>query len=194
VTARARAGLAVALGLTVAGWLGAAAAPAWAHNVLLSTQPAAGSTVATVPDAVVLTFDRPALALGTAVEILGPAGDVASGPPALVDTTVREAVRAGAPAGAYTVRWRVTSADGHPVSGSFAFTALAGGGSAAATAGRPVPGSTHTAAGSSVLWWALWWVTAAAALLSVGLLANVARVRRHDGPAAARDAEGRLNE
>jgi methionine-rich copper-binding protein CopC len=99
------------------------ATAAAAHNVLISTDPADGSTVATAPDAVVMTFDQPALALGTELVVTAPGGgNVADGPPQLVDNTVRQPVAGTLPAGTYTVQWRVTSADGHPVSGSFRFT------------------------------------------------------------------------
>ena len=98
------------------------AGPASAHDVLRSTNPKDGTHVETPPAEVVLTFDEPALALGTEVLVTGPSGSVATGPPRLVDNEVRQALAAG-PAGAYTVVWRVTSADGHPVSGTFGFTA-----------------------------------------------------------------------
>ena len=81
-----------------------------------------------VPARVTLVFDKPALALGTTIEVQGPHGPKPSGTPCWLNSTVSEAIRAGAPAGAYVVRWRVTSADGHPISGSFAFTARASGG------------------------------------------------------------------
>lgn len=100
------------------------ATAAAAHNVLRSTTPADGSTVDSVPAQVVLTFDQPALALGTELVVTAPDGrDVADGAPVLVDSTVGQAVGGDLPAGTYTVRWRVTSADGHPISGSFTFTA-----------------------------------------------------------------------
>lgn len=101
-------------------WL-IAAPPAFAHDVLRSTNPADGAVVDQLPDRVVLTFDEPALAIGTEVQVTGPDGPVTDGTPQLVDTEVRQPVRAG-PAGRYTVLWRVTSADGHPVSGRFSFT------------------------------------------------------------------------
>ena len=41
------------------------ASPASAHNVLKSTSPADGKKVARTPSSVVLTFDEPAIALGT---------------------------------------------------------------------------------------------------------------------------------
>ena len=42
------------------------AGPAWAHNVLKSTNPVEGEAVARTPSSVVLTFDEPAIALGAA--------------------------------------------------------------------------------------------------------------------------------
>ncbi|MET1004878.1 MAG: copper resistance CopC family protein [Propionibacteriaceae bacterium] len=107
------------------------AAPAAAHNTLKTTNPSDGQTVASTPRQVVLMFDEPAVAMGTQILVTGPSGQVQVGPPRLVDNTVTQAVQPGAPAGAYTVAWRVTSSDGHPISGSFAFS------SQAASAGTP---------------------------------------------------------
>jgi copper resistance protein C len=141
----------VAAALAWAGLL-AAAGPAAAHDVIRSTNPADGAVVDRLPDRVVLTFDEPALALGSEVVVTGPAGPVSDGPPSLVDNEVRQAVRAG-PAGRYTVLWRVTSADGHPVSGTFAFTTRQAGAGAASTApassSRVTPSPATTAAAPS---------------------------------------------
>lgn len=101
-----------------------AAAPAEAHNVLRSTSPSDGASVASAPEEVVLTFDQPALALGTQIVVAAPDGnDVADGAPRLLDATVHQRIAGTLPPGTYTVDWRVTSADGHPVSGTFRFTA-----------------------------------------------------------------------
>jgi copper resistance protein C len=135
--------VALVVGLVAAGTLGVANA-ASAHNILLSTDPADGSQVAALPPNITLTFNEPALAIGSVMKVVGPAGDMAAGPPVLVDRTVKEAVRQGAPAGAYTVLWRVTSLDGHPISGSFKFVAAAGNG--VAPAGSSVTGATGAAA------------------------------------------------
>ncbi|GIG38096.1 copper resistance CopC family protein [Cellulomonas pakistanensis] len=98
-----------------------------AHNALLGTDPADGSTVDAPPAQITLTFDQPAQALGTEIVVLGPDGaTVSTGDAQLVDDTVTQALAADLPAGAYSVEWRVTSADGHPLSGSLAFTASAG--------------------------------------------------------------------
>lgn len=98
-----------------------------AHNALLGTDPADGSTVDAPPASITLTFDQPAQALGTEIVVLGPDGStVSEGTAELVDNTVSQALAADLPAGAYSVEWRVTSADGHPLSGALAFTAASG--------------------------------------------------------------------
>ena len=102
----------------------AGATSAQAHNTLRSTDPADGSTVEVAPDQVTLTFDEPAVALGTQVEVRSADGTVVStGDPVLLDATVTQALVDGRPAGLYTVSWRVTSADGHPITGELSFTA-----------------------------------------------------------------------
>ena len=123
--------------LVVTGVLLVAGASAThAHDTLLSSDPPDGSTVPLAPDAVRLTFSSPAMALGTRVVVLTPDGrDVADGEPQLVDATVTQPLSGDLPAGRYTVQWRVTSADGHPVEGTFAFTA-------AQSAGTPEPAPT----------------------------------------------------
>ncbi|GAB3678260.1 copper resistance CopC family protein [Angustibacter aerolatus] len=132
-----------------------AAGPAAAHDELESTNPADGATVAAVPDAIVLTFGEPALAVGTRLVVTGPSGQVQQGAPRVVDEEVRQPLAAGAPAGRYDVQWRVTSADGHPVSGEFRFTAKGAAASttpsspAAATASTTATAGTATAASTA---------------------------------------------
>src|SRR5215211_4774900 len=105
-----------------------AANPAFADSTLLSSTPADGETVPRTPEAVVLVFDKPALAIGAQVVVTGPSGPVQTGSPIVVDNSARQPLAADAPAGDYTVAWRVTSADGHPITGTFRFTAEAAGG------------------------------------------------------------------
>ena len=123
--------------VAVVVWAGLAqASPADAHNVLRSTSPADHATVAQLPAQVVLTFDQPALAVGTQISVTGPSGPVDAGPAQLVDTEVRQPLKPG-PVGSYTVLWRATSADGHPVSGTFTFTTSSN--SDASTTSSPLP-------------------------------------------------------
>jgi methionine-rich copper-binding protein CopC len=128
----------------------AVAGTASAHNVLEQTSPANGTKVAKLPSTVSLTFNLPALAIGSVLQVVGPSGNVALGKPVLVNNLVNQAIAPGSPAGAYTVQWRITSADGHPISGQFAFTALTGdGGTAPAKAAPATSSNTSSGGGSS---------------------------------------------
>jgi methionine-rich copper-binding protein CopC len=124
-----------------------AAGPASAHDAAEASSPADGATVATPPEEVSITFSQAPLGLGSQVRVSDPAGtDWADGKVAIVDNVASQKLREGAPAGKYTVQWRVVSSDSHPIEGTFTFTATAGAaGSAAApvpTAGTPQPGLT----------------------------------------------------
>ncbi len=139
--------------LVVAGQL-LSAGPASAHDVLEETNPKDGSTVAVTPSDVTLTFDQVAFAVGSQVLVNSPSGNVASGPVRIVDHVVHQAVQPGAPAGAYTIEWRVTSADGHPVSGKFTFTSQAAAAGTAPATGTTPSGTPATAAtGASAIGW-----------------------------------------
>jgi methionine-rich copper-binding protein CopC len=163
------------LGRVLAGGLLLAllsAAPAAAHNGFVSSDPADGATLPRTPAAVVLTFDEPAIALGTRVEVTGPGGSVDRGAAQLVDETVRQDLTAGAPPGRYTVAWRVTSADGHPVTGQLTFTTEAAG------AGQPVAPAENPAAPVAPASPAWSWVVVALVLLASAGGVSVLRRRR----------------
>lgn len=113
---------------------------AWAHNGLVSTSPGDGTTVSEPPESIVLTFTEPAIKTGTKVLVTGPDGAVAAGAPELIDNTVEQALQPELPAGEYTVEWRVTSADGHPINGEFSFRVRTG--SVATPTPAPTTGST----------------------------------------------------
>jgi len=133
-----------ALGLALVGAVGAAA-PASAHNVVVGTAPATGSTVTEAPETVDVTFDDVVLDLSaegssTVVTVTDADGaDHATGCPTTQDRTVSVPVSLGA-AGEYTVDWRIVSADGHPTSGEFTFTYDPPEG--AATSAAPAPEGT----------------------------------------------------
>jgi methionine-rich copper-binding protein CopC len=176
---------AVAIGGLVVAALGIAGT-ASAHATLLLTDPADGSRVAKLPGTVTLTFNQPVLAIGTVIQVVGPAGDVAQGKPVLVDREVHQAVRPGAPNGGYRVMWRVTSADGHPISGQFAFAAGKGASVPAAGASvGPLSGSSGTSGSSGGSNSSLIWV-----LITGGVSVLVAAVlfaTRRPGPTLAAD-------
>jgi methionine-rich copper-binding protein CopC len=111
------------------------AGQAQAHDILVATQPANGSTVAHAPSEVELTFDKPVQYGFTEVEVIGPGGTYwAAGAPNVDGNTVTAPLLPMGPAGHYTIRYRIVSADGHPVSGAAGFTLTAAGG------GSPAPG------------------------------------------------------
>lgn len=141
-TARLRTG-AAALGAGLV--LALAAAPAYAHDELKSSSPADGATLAAPPAQVVLTFEEAPVALGAQVVVTGPSGSVSSGTPRLDGDDVIQDVQPQAPAGRYTIEWRVTSDDGHPVSGTLAFTAQAAAVNADATPAPSAAAATPAA-------------------------------------------------
>lgn len=122
-----------------------AAAPASAHDAAESSSPAQGATVATPPEKVSVTFNKDPLALGSQIQVKDAAGtNWAEGPVEIVDNVASQKLRAGAPAGEFTVVWRVVSSDSHPIEGTFSFTATA----AAAGSGSAGP-PDNSATGSS---------------------------------------------
>ncbi|MCU1511522.1 MAG: copper resistance protein CopC [Arthrobacter sp.] len=126
--------------------------PASAHDAAESTSPAPGATVSTPPEQVSITFNRNPLVLGSQILVTDAAGNNwADGNVEIVDNTASQKLKPGAPAGVFTVAWRVVSSDSHPIEGNFSFTATAGGaGSTAApavpTLTTPQPGATATPA------------------------------------------------
>ena len=164
------------------------AVPAAAHDRLVSTDPADGASLEQAPDHVGLVMSSDPLGLGTQVQVTGPAGIVSTGDVSVLDTTVTQALAADRPAGTYEVQWRITSSDGHPVSGSFRFTAATGTAPASpsaapspsATAAAPSPSSPAvdpvggTGSASPLLTAG---VVALAVLSVVGVLVGVRRLR-----------------
>jgi len=142
--------LAALLGLllAVATLLVGLATSAQAHDVLIGTTPADGATTAVVPASLMLTFGAPVLAIGTVIIVTGPAGQVQTGKVVLFGNVVTQHLRPGSPAGRYNVVWRVSSADGHPVSGQFSFTARAPSPGTPATTQGP-PATTGTTSSST---------------------------------------------
>lgn len=127
----------LASALLALGLLVAVPTTAVAHDVLQSTNPADGASIAQLPEEVTLTFEEAPLQLGSQVVVTGPSGPVTSGAPKIAGNVVTQALAPTAPAGDYSVSYRVSSDDGHPVTGTFRFHAAKGldGSTAAATGG-----------------------------------------------------------
>lgn len=105
----------------------AVAAPASAHDTIVSSTPAADSQLTAAPTEVVLTFSNTLLSLdensGTAMTVIDESGeDWVAGPPVVAADTVTVPLAEGMPGGAYTVTWQVVSSDGHPTSGEYGFS------------------------------------------------------------------------
>jgi methionine-rich copper-binding protein CopC len=144
--------LGVLLGtLVLAAALLGAIAPASAHDAAESSSPAAGTTVPAPPEKVSVTFNRNPLALGSQIAVNDAAGNNwADGSVEIVDNVAAQKLKPGAPAGEFTVVWRVVSSDSHPIEGSFKFTATAAAAGAAAVPANPVPTLSTPQPGATV--------------------------------------------
>jgi methionine-rich copper-binding protein CopC len=105
-----------------------AAVPAFAHNYLVSSSPAAGSTQTSPIHEITLGFNDTVLNLGansttSIVQLVGPdtATHYETGCALTSNRSVTVPVALGEP-GDYTVKYQIVSADGHTVSNSLAFT------------------------------------------------------------------------
>lgn len=132
--ARLFAAAAAALVLSAGGLL--VASPASAHDELVSTDPAADSTVETLPTQVTLTFAE-AFSTETGaseVQVTDAAGNsLVAGAPVAQDNVLTQPLQ-GTASGVITVLWKVVADDGHPVSDQFSFT----------VSGAPTPTPTPT--------------------------------------------------
>ncbi len=100
-----------------------AGSPASAHDRLESTTPSSGASV-TSPTTVLLQFSDRVISTGSRVEVKNPSDQIVSTDLTVTGSTVAVQLTQPVAAGTYRVVWRVTSADGHPISGNFNFTAL----------------------------------------------------------------------
>lgn len=95
---------------------------ATAHDELLSSVPEDGATLEEAPEELVLTFSGQIAQVGAQLQVTDADGeDVADGDPVVEGTDLVQPLT-DIGSGDYEVVWRVTSSDGHPISGTFAFT------------------------------------------------------------------------
>lgn len=115
------ASLAAALLVGAATIIGAS--PAFGHASQVGSSPAADDVLPASPSEVTVTFDSGLLDMGAALVVRGQDGtSIVTGEPVIDDRSFSVAVDPSAPAGAYDVAYRVVSADGHTVEGSFTYT------------------------------------------------------------------------
>jgi methionine-rich copper-binding protein CopC len=119
-----------------------------AHAARVSAEPADNAAVATGPDRVSATFNERLQTTFAAMTVVGPDGNVwSAGEPSVQGAVVGVSLRPLGPAGTYTVNYRVTSADGHVVSGSWSFHLTAPG------TGTPGPAATGAQRGGHLPVW-----------------------------------------
>ncbi|WP_169925443.1 copper resistance CopC family protein [Sanguibacter antarcticus] len=112
----------LALLLATFGLVAVSLAPASAHDSIISSDPADGAELTVSPPQITLTFTDEIQAVGSQVLVVDDAGtQVAAGVPAIdgASATFDMPPLANGP---YGVTWRVVSADGHPIDGTFAFS------------------------------------------------------------------------
>jgi copper resistance protein C len=125
------------------------AGPAAAHDAAESSSPAEGASVESPPGQVSVTFTNNPLGIGSSFSVKDASGtEWADGPVEIVDNVASQKLKAGGPAGQYTVVWRVVSSDSHPIEGTFSFTA-ASAAEGAAPAGSPTSAGTVPAIGTA---------------------------------------------
>ncbi|WP_166907045.1 copper resistance CopC family protein [Mycobacterium sp. DL440] len=123
--------------LACSALLGAPSASA--HAVRIAADPAEHSALSSSPPKVSATFNEALQPAFANMTVVGPDNNLWSeGDPLVAGAVLSVGVRPLGPAGTYTVNYRVTSADGHVVSGSWSFDlTVAGSGTPGAAASSP---------------------------------------------------------
>ncbi|WKG03329.1 copper resistance CopC family protein [Mycolicibacterium sp. HK-90] len=106
--------------LAASALIGAPAASA--HAARVAAEPAEHSSLSSAPQRVSATFNEALQPAFANMTVIGPDNNMWSeGDPSVAGAVISVGVRPLGPAGTYTVNYRVTSADGHVVSGSWSF-------------------------------------------------------------------------
>jgi copper resistance protein C len=144
-----------------------AATPAAAHSELLESTPAANATLSKAPTVVQLVFGESVQEQGGAIVVKGPDDSRYDRADTFATDENVATVRltSGAPAGRYTVTFRVVSADGHVVGDSFSYrvsgaasqspaddTAETPSTDASPVAGASEPANESGGSGTGVVW------------------------------------------
>jgi methionine-rich copper-binding protein CopC len=157
------------------------ATPAFAHDVLVGSNPTNGAQLTTGPTTVELNFNAPVQNGPNVITVIGPDGrhwEKAENATVHGDTASTSVAPLG-PAGVYTIGFRVISADGHPSQGEVQFTlTTAGAGTPVTTTNTgSVTGSGIGSGGSGGL--PIWvWSVAVLVLLGIGVFVVLRTSRR----------------
>lgn len=141
--------IAVGLLVMVAAMLGTGTASA--HSAVVGSTPENGSSLAQAPEKVAVTFNEALQSQFAALTVTGPDGNLwTKSDPSVEGPTVSADLGELGPVGVYTIAYRVTSADGHPVNGTLSFTLTEAG---SGTPGAAAASSTGESESSSIPLW-----------------------------------------
>lgn len=142
------------------------ATPASAHNVLVGSDPKAGSSISASPTEVRFDFNAPVQFGDDTIVVIGPNGThwERTQNATVTGDSVSTPVAPLGPAGVYTASYHIISADGHPVTGDVTFTLTKAGN------GTPVTQSTAPASGGGGGGVPVWvWLVLAVVVLGAAL-------------------------
>jgi methionine-rich copper-binding protein CopC len=147
------------------------AAPAAAHNALISSDPKDKTSLDAGPPSVTLTFDQDVqggqgINTISVVDASGGHYEV-PGDPTIKDNAVSTNVNALGKAGQYKIGYRILSADGHPVSGELTFTLTKDGTGTPTTPANPNASSGDSGSSDGLPIWV--WIVGAVVLLGGGV-------------------------
>lgn len=138
------------------GWiacLSALAGPAWAHDTLVSSEPAKDAALTVAPTVVSLTFNA-VVSNPTVVVVDDQGTPKQQGAASITDRTATQAVD-GLSSGGYLINYRVVSSDGHPITGQIPFTVGGGQNDPPGTVNPSQVANTSADTGSNTMIWYL---------------------------------------
>jgi methionine-rich copper-binding protein CopC len=151
----------------------ASAAPAFAHDSVVGTVPAAGATVEVAPTSVVIHLEEPPGELGNSIAVTGPGGgSVTAGAAVVSGTDLTVALTTLTVDGPYKVAYRVVSDDGHVIGATYTWTLASGAPSSASASPSASPSTPSSPSTAS------WWLPAALLAVALAVLAAVVLRRR----------------
>jgi methionine-rich copper-binding protein CopC len=155
------------------------ATPAFAHDVLVSSNPTNGARLTTGPTTVELSFNAPVQNGPNVITVIGPDRnhwEKTTNATVNGDTASTSVAPLG-PAGVYTIGYRVISADGHPSQGQVQFTLTTAGTGTPITTTNTGPAADTGTGGSGGL--PIWmWTVALLVPIGVGVFAVLQMSRR----------------
>jgi len=115
--------------LTVVTLLSFVVPPVFAHSELVSSNPGASVNIEQLPEQIELGFNEELLNLGSgnSVSIMSPSGeDIGMGETSTEGAKITRLINTSFETGQFKVEYRVVSADGHVLNGSYTFNLIEG--------------------------------------------------------------------